>query len=509
MYWLFGTFLLWLIPVLAVGARGLHLSPVFAILVAVPIAAGIALPAARFVARAIQTSDRLPRIYYAAFLIAAITAIVRIASVSVFIADVRQIEFSVQPDDAFRRVHSCVSAYAESARLLAEGEPDVYHRDHYRPGGNDRVIGPLRVDPFHYPPPFLLLPQAIRTIAPEFWDFRRLWFTLQALVLGGSVVAIAAWIGGRQGAVALLGGTIMLAMPHAAATFQQGNFQITAVPLAAASFVLLLAGRSAAGGGLLAYAALAKIFPGILVVPLLAGRRWKPVAWVAGMGAVLLTLSLATQGTATFQAFIHTSLPEISSGSAFPQTESPAHSRVNWSAYGQTVRARVLGVSWLTQRRGLLAAELYGLLVAAFAAWAGWRARFSLSTTHGRLAVAQFAVALVSLASFRSPFVGAIYGVVATLWLMALLSATSTRYTSHWMAGLLALGILTAIMPSPSQPPSTPWVLISGVLVFVCMGINAWGVGTAVRASPYDEPEGACYDSRLSQVFARSNGGVS
>ena len=488
--WLFAGSFLWLIPVLAVGARGLGLTPVPAGVAGVIGAALLAWSAAGRIAARIDTAERLPRVYYAALAIAAIIAIGRIASVSVYMADVRYIEYSVDPDDDFRRIHSCASAYAESARLVAQGEPDIYHRDHYRPGGKERAIGPLRVDPFHYPPPFLLLPQAVRQVAPHFWDFRRVWFALQALVLGASVIGIAAWIGSRAGAIAMLGGAVLLALPHGVATFQQGNFQITAVPLAVVAFVLLMIGRFAFGGALLAWAALAKIFPGILVIPLITGRRWRPVAWVAAMGALLLVLSLFTQGATVFRAFVHTSLPEISSGAAFPQTESPLYSRVNWSAYGQTVRARQLGASWFTQRRGLLAAEFYGLAVVILAVWAGWRARLDLATVDGRLRLAMLAVAIVSLASLRSPFVGALYGLIATLWLMALLAARSSRRIPHWIAGIVILGLITLLIPAPGQPASTTWLIVSGLLVFVCMALNAWAVvlaaGRSVRTA---EPE--------------------
>lgn len=479
--WFFAASFLWLTPVLAVGAGGLGLPPVPALLAAAAAAGLIAWPSSRALAGAIRTDSLPRRLYFAALGVAAVAAIVRIATVSVFMADVRKIEFSVEPEDPFRRVHSCMSAYEESARLLAAGEHDIYHAEHYRPGGTFRSIGPLRVDPFHYPPPFLFVPQAVRAVAPDFWDFRRVWFALQAVVFAMTLVALAAWIGDRAGAFALLTAAIVLAMPHPVATLQQGNFQITAVPLAVGAFVLLLAGRHFAGGGVLAYAAMAKIFPGILLVPLLTGRRWRAVAWVAGMGVLLLALSVLIHGVDTYRGFITTSLPEISSGAAFPQTEWPVHSRVNFSAYGQTVRFRQLGVTWLTQPRGLLIAELYGLAVALFAAWAGWRARFDVGSAAGRAAVCQFAVALVSLASFRSPFVGAVYGTLATFWLTGLLAATSTRHTLLWLTALLVLAAGTWALPSPAHPHSTPWVLISGALLFVCMGINAWAVVTVAR----------------------------
>ena len=106
--WLFAGSFLWLIPVLAVGARGLGLAPVPAGMAGVIGAALLAWPAAGRIAARIDTPARLPRVYYAALAIAAIIAIGRIASVSVYMADVRYIEYSVNPDDPFRRV--CVGA---------------------------------------------------------------------------------------------------------------------------------------------------------------------------------------------------------------------------------------------------------------------------------------------------------------------------------------------------------------------------------------------------------------
>lgn len=481
--WVLTTSILWLTPVLAVGAGGLGLGPAAAVAVGLLAAAVIAIPASRLVSRALAADGPLPLPLRFGLAAAALGAILQFGTLSVFVADVTRTRFSVEPDDAFRRVHSCMSAYVEAARFVSEGGHNIYESDLYRPARVPREIGPLRVDPYHYPPPFLLLPQALRVAAPDFWDFRRLWFAVQALVLATAIVGLAVWAGGRAGAVALLGGLLMLAFPHAAATMQQGNFQITAVPLAIAGFVLLLTAWPAAGGALLGYAALGKIFPGILVVPLLAGRRWRALAWVGGMSLAVLLLTLAVQGVAPFRDFLSTSLPELSSGAAFPQTELPTHSRVNLSAYGQTVRLRELGVAWLTQPRGLMVAQVYGLLVVALAAWAGWRAPFDTSGRRGRLALAQFGLALTALASYRSPFVGAVYGSLPTLWVMGCLAAraaTGAR-AGAWIAGLCTLALTVWLVPSPAYPPSRPWIWISGLVVLACMAINAWAVVDVLR----------------------------
>ena len=481
--WILSAAFLWLTPVAAVGAGAFGLSVPLSLALGAVLAAFVATFLSRPLARALQSDGALPTWISISLGAVCLIAVLRIAALSVFMADVNRPQFSVEPDDNFRVVHSCMSAYAEAARFLDEGAHNIYERTLYRPGGQPRAIGPLRSDPFHYPPPFLLLPQAIRVVAPDFWDFRRIWFVLQAVTLAGAVVGLAGWVGGRAGAVALTGGLLVLAFPHAAATIQQGNFQITGVPLGVIAFVLLIAGREALGGGVLAYAALGKIFPGLLVIPLLTGRHWRALAWVAAMGLVILALTVATQGIQPMRDFFSTSLPEISTGAAFPQTENGPNARVNLSAYGQTVRLRMLGVTWLTQPRGLMAAQIYGVLVVALAAWAGWRRRFDLTHTHDRLAVAQLALGLVGLASYRSPFVGAVYGGVSTLWLMGVCAARARQplRAQVWLLGLCVLAYALWSIPSPAYPPSQSWIWITGALTFACMGISVWAVLAAVR----------------------------
>ena len=476
----------WSAPVFAVAAGGLGLTPVAAVVVGVCLAAFAASFASvalhRRMARSISPSLAAALVVTAAF------AIFRIGTLALFMADVNRVQYSIQPDEEFRRTHSCFSAYAESARFAAGGGHDIYERDLYRPGGVPRAIGPLQVDPFHYPPPFLLLPEAIRQVAPDFWNFRRLWFALQALVLAGAVIGLAAWIGGVQGAFALLAGLLVLASPHAAATLQQGNFQLTAIPLAVVAIALLLSGRHAAGGSLLAYAALAKIFPGILVVPLITNRQWQRLAWVAGAGVVLVAATVAVLGVRPFHDFVYTALPEISSGAAFPQAEMPAFARVNWSAYGETVRLRFLGVDWLTKPRGLMLAQFNGIGVLAFAAWIGWKRGFDLSLRADRLALIQISLALVCLASFRSPFVGAIYGVIGTLWLMGL-AAASTSSTGRQVAWFAGFGIVawgTWTMPPPGIASPAWWLWFTGLLMFGCIAVTVW-IAT-VAATPGGSP---------------------
>lgn len=429
-----------------------------------------------------------------AALIGTLAAGAQLLPLTVFMMDSARVEHSMKPSDPFRVRHSCMSSYAEASRFASAGSVNIYELALYQP----RYIGPLQVDPYHYPPPFLLLPQALRVVSPEFGEFRALWFALQLLLLVGGFVAGAAWIGGVAGATVLAGGALVLAMPAVAFALQQGNFQVSATPLAAASFALLVAGRFGAGATVLAWTAAAKIFPGILVVHLAAARRWRALAWVTGAGLVLLGVTLAVQGTRPFHDFLTHAVPTITDASAFPQTERPPVAPSNWTVYGLTVRLRHMGASWLTQPVGLSIASVYGILVIAIAAFAGWRRPLRIDTPSGRLAALQLAVALVGLASFRSPFAGAQYGCVSTLCLLALLGAGTSSYRDArlWMMTLVLYGVTVWIIPSPGRSPGPVWLWVSGALLLGTLAVNLWAALRAASASGSlgDEAgEGATY----------------
>ena len=478
---------LWLTPVLSVAAGGLGLPTVPAVGAGAVGASILSMYASAAVAQ--RLAGNMPAALAIPTALAALLAIYRVGTLSVFMADVGRPQYSIAPDDSFRRQHSCLSAYAESARFLGDHEHNIYERDLYRPNGLTREIGPLQVDPFHYPPPFLLVPQAIRLVAADFWHFRRIWFALQALTLAGAVVGLAAWIGGRRGAIALFAGVLLLAIPLVATTFQTGNFQLTAIPLAAIAFIVLMTGRLAVGATLLAYAALAKIFPGILAVVVLAQRDWRRVAALTLAGITLIALTVATQGIRPFQDFASTAVPEISSGAAFPQAEVPAYAHANWTFYGETVRARLLGFTWFTKSRGLAATQVYGLLVVALAAWIGWKRRFDLTLDTDRLALLQTAVALVGLMAFRSPFAGGMYGAISTIWVMGLTASAAASQAKQiaWLVAMGAMAWAIWIIPSPGMPAPSRWLWVTGLQMLACIAINIWVVfSVAARRGIYN-----------------------
>jgi alpha-1,2-mannosyltransferase len=484
---------LWLTPVIAVGLIGVGLAHVAAIVMGFALAAAIGWWASGPVAATLSAALEGRRALAIAVMLVAAVAIVQIARESVFMADSTKPAYSVIPGDPWRVEHSCMSAYFEAARFAEASSENVYDAALYQP----RHIGLLKVDSYHYPPPFLLLPKVLRLITTDFFQFRALWFAIQTLVFAGAVFGLAVWIGERIGAFALLGGLVVLTTPTVLFSLQMGNFQTTAVALGAVAWVLLLTQRVKTGAPILAYVALSKIFPGLLVVYLLLARRWRAVAWTAASGVALLALTVAVLGTHPFADFVHHELPAISDGRAFPQSERPNVAVSNQSMYGLTVRLRFLGASWLDQPMGLKITSVYGLIVLALAALAGWKGRIDLSNPAGRMLLVQTGIALMSLASFRSPFVGGGYGLVATLWLLALLAADSRNRHSAvlWSLAFVACVVGNRLAPTPGFASTTFWLVASGGILVLALGVSTWAVLRSIRSRLSDPQKPAALEA--------------
>jgi alpha-1,2-mannosyltransferase len=467
-------------PPLAIALTGLHVP--FPLALLVPVGLGIA--AGRWL-RAIPPfplalARRRPAIA-TLWVIVWCAAAGQIARASVFAYDVSRREWSVAPADQFRSQHNCLTAYAEAARFADEGGSNLYDSALYRPGRRVyRHIGPLTVDPFHYPPQFLLLPAAVRIIAPDFFDTRRVWFGLQALVLAGVMLWTARWIGGEGGRRVAVASLAVWALPTTFMALQTGNFQITVIPLALLGATLAWSAHPAAGGGLLAYAAAGKIFPAMLVLHMIAARRWVLLAWIAASGVALTGVTVMAFGLEPFIDFVRDEIPQLASGASFPQTEDPMAVAVNQSIYGFTVKLRALGLAWLDQASGKHVAQVYAVLLAALAVMSGLRARPAGAVDDGRSRLDRAAMwlGLLNLASFAGPFVGGAYGAVGTSWLVALRAAageTAARRCA-WVAALVASFVVPWLTPSPGAvvPPAPGMLVLSAAWQVWAVAVNVW-----------------------------------
>jgi hypothetical protein len=349
----------------------------------------------------------------------------------------------------------------------------------------DRYIGPISVDIYQYPPTFLALPAVAARI--DFFTVRRIWFFIQSLALLTAVAMLASWIGGPAGIAALLLAPILWIAPTTRLCLQVGNFQLTAFPLAVMAMLAFDRARNSAGGLALGFAAASKIFPGVLGLVLIATRRWKAVAWTIGWSIALTLLAWILVGSKPFTDFVTFQLPRIESGEAFSWIENPEIPPINHSIYGLVTKLRLLGLPMTSPLAGHRASSIYAVLVFALAIAAGWRLRRFGSTGMPseflRIRYAQVWLALLTLASLRSPFVPDAYGYIGTLWLLTIVAAEHRWKGSMWFAFAAAAIAVSIVADGALTAPVPTWiVLLSLAIQVLVIAFNAaMALGRDVR----------------------------
>ena len=237
--------------------------------------------------------------------------------------DPSQTQHSLFPGDKWMIEHCCLTAYNESARFVSEGEKNIYKKELYF--GEEfktnkdirRKLDGFNVDPYHYPPPFLLLPIMARAVVGgNFLDLRMLWFAIGVLSLLFAIGFITYRLE-PEGRLRMIGMAPLFwcSMPVLAG-LQMSNVQIIIIAISIISMAAFTFNKPV-GGILLAMSSVAKIFPGILVVYLLAQKKFREVGWVVGFAVVLSIIAFIVVGQNAFQAFIDYELPQLSSGEAF------------------------------------------------------------------------------------------------------------------------------------------------------------------------------------------------
>jgi len=346
-----------------------------------------------------------------AWVLVALLALVQTARLSAFMLDPAAHQHSIFPGDAWLIHHCCLTAYTESARLAADGDPNVYNEDHYV----GRKVDGFNVDLYHYPPTFLLLPITVRAIAGgEFLAIRSLWFSAGALTLMLAIGLIAFRLepAGRLRVIGMAP-LIWWSMPVLVG-LQMSNVQILVFATSALAIVLFSL-RKPAGALALATSMVAKIFPGMLFIYLIARRKWREVAWTTAAGIVLTVVAFLVVGQASFQAFFEYQLPRLSSGEAFTQPFSREFAVArNMAPFGIPLKLRALGISGMTMEVGRVVSIVYLVGIVALAIWAGRR------QPRSGTEAASVWLSLVGLGTLASPFAPGNYVLVSLVWLVCM-----------------------------------------------------------------------------------------
>lgn len=415
-----------------------------------------------------------------------------------FMIDATRSDLSVLPNRKFFREHACLSSYTEAARFAAAGL-NIYEVQRYvdipKPGEfKDRYIGPISVDIYQYPPTFLVLPYPALAAGLDFFTVRQLWFVIQSAVLFTGIVLLARWISGPAAIVALLLMPAIWLAQTTRVTLQVGNFQLTAFPLAVLAMMAFERGRNVAGGLGLGLVAASKIFPGVLGLVLIGTRQWKAVVSTIGWSVALTLLAWMLVGSKPFTDFLTFQLPRIESGEAFFWIEQPEIAPINQSVYGLVTKLRQLGVPMTSQVAGNRASSVYALFVFLLAAFAGWRLQKLGSTgipsDRLRMRHAQVWLALLTLASLRSPFVPDAYGLVGTMWLLTLVAADRRRRGYWWAVFGAAMIAFSLVLDGGLVTPPVPaWiVLLTLAIQLAAIGVNIAAVVGVSAASGRPDP---------------------
>ena len=390
-----------------------------------------------------------------------LAALVVFARLAVFMVAPSQVGYSSMPMSKFEVAHSCVTAYYVAGRA-ASGSHDIYADSLYTARDDDPtkirkplMMGPFRIDVFEYPPPFLLLPRLLLPVTPDFMSFRMLWFGLNGLFVLLAMILTARLLAPAAGARALLFMPLAWFALPTLSVMQKGNVQAMVIAAAMLAMVLFERRRFAAGGALLAFAAVSKLYPGLLIVYLAARREWRALAWTAGFGVVFAVATAIDLGPAVYQVFLR-HLPGLLGGEAFPAFRNPNAIAINYSIPGLVFKLKLFGIAGASFTASKLLGWIYTVVAVAATIALARRAQHDDEKPLAWLAV-------LILATLRSPFLPGGYAAFPALWLLTLIAA---RYepTPRVLAYTLLSWVFLAMMFPPDTPLDPRWLaLVSGV----------------------------------------------
>jgi len=398
------------------------------------------------------------------WVLASLFAIFQLGRLASFMIDPARTYGSALPGE-FTVHHSCFSAYFEAARLLPD-VPNIYDpRVYMIPGTTDyRSIGPFELDEFLYPPPFLLLPRLALRASRNFFVLRGAWFAFELTFLIVALAGIARFAGPIGRRAMLIGPGVLAALPTLI-TLQFGNFQLAAICAAMLAMVAFESGLVLLGASVLAFVTWAKIFPGILLIHLAMARRWRAIGWTAAFGAFYFALALWCFGRAPFAAFFTYELPRIGSGEAFQfLTVDAASAAINDSVGGLVLKLRALGVPGATRGAAAFVSWVFTAVVVGAAC---------LRAPSTRLERSQFWLALLVLASFRSPFAPQEYALFAPIWLCTLVAAGAPLSARAWIPLTLAWLVLNAVFPYDGPVQGKALIFVATVPQVVALALAA------------------------------------
>jgi len=408
------------------------------------------------------------------WLLTAVLAVVRSGGIAWFVADSTHAQSSAFWFDQFYINHNCYTGYWRAAELLRDGAANLYDWANY-----DGKFGDFPMDAYIQVPQFLILPRLGMALGGDFYQVREVWFAIEGLLTIGAMLVVCHWIGGPLGRRAmLLVPAVWLSSPFML-TLQLGNYQLATIALMLLAMIVVEYRRPMFGGALFSLGAF-KLYPGVLGIYLLMNRQWRAAAWAIGFSLLYCVIAYWWFGSVPFERYLNFNAPRLASGDDWifllytdPVVDAGTISvnGINDSVPGLALKLNCLGFEGLnsfTWTNRL--AAVWTVVVVVLAVLGALRSR-----QMSRLEKVASWLAILTMASFRSPFVPDHEGLIAPLWLLSLITAASPLRPRNvaWLA--LAWIALSAALPFSGTPlEGYPRMLISTISQFVAVGLCFW-----------------------------------
>jgi hypothetical protein len=247
-------------------------------------------------------------------------------------------------------------------------------------------------------------------------------------------------------------------------------------PLAIVSAIAFERRRWALGGALLAFATVSKLYPGMLVVYLLARREWRALAWIVALMLLFALVIGVDLGRAVYVEFAH-HMPSLLGGEAFPAFRNPMGTAINLSIPGVVFKLKLFGVPSMGFGAMKLIGWVYTLIAVAVTWWLAGR-----KTREEEKPLIWLAILI--LATLRSPFLPQDYGVFPAAWMLTLVAARFEATMKNLLLTLLAWLALAVVWPLDRAIDARWLALGTGLVQLLMIGLAVWSVRRSLRPEP-------------------------
>jgi len=341
---------------------------------------------------------------------------------------------AVLPDDPFISRHACLTAYIHGS-ILADQGANIYDLSLGASGESGAPLpptaahfAPFTLDRYGYPPPFLLLPKLLRGISEDFVSLRAMFALLGVGSAFTATAALAAQLGAIHGRKLWLFGPLALLSPAATVAIGISNFHMTMVAWCVIAWVALERHKYALGGGLLAFATLAKISPGLLGLLLLIRRRFAAAVAVTLMAVIVIAASWPASGREPWTDFVTYHLPKLATGDALAFLAEPRDAIFNLAPFGVPFKLAALGFEGWGWDQARMFGDIYTLVVVIVTVLAGLR---DGPPRHRAIVW----TSILFLAALRSPFAPDYVACTLVFTHLLLAEEVQTRAQLGWYIG--------------------------------------------------------------------------